>query len=739
MSNLNMEAQEGGRLVQATEVPTASQLGNRVARPLETAKVAHGTFGNFEGQQMAAEVEMKAAQQINAVVQDSMTRVGNLKIAEEDVKRQNHMIDLQAAERTARASAREKAITEGLSTDDEELAYKDNLQTNVDGLSSKYQYITKIGNEMGQRIQSFKDISHANYQNDVVIPRHVDNVKAGYMQSLDGMAKALADQTVNETNPETVGRLVNDHKASLYALTHSPQFVAVWGAAGAEEQYNKRVKADITDSITNVIIRDPKMAVEMLRNTTGDAATDPLFDMDSSLRRDLLYQASRENSVRVAEAKAALKEQQDKNEVAMTFDILDGKLSGVKGRNAIQKAWLAGEIDQSHAEKLSTKIQMEEDRRERRSQVAEEKNRKAAEKREALLSPTIDAIDTGLQLDPRNASHIKSVEAYTQELLKKNPNASPADQLKIMTDVTQKTGVAPRMLTSFVSQQITSKDPKLATAGAQTLQYIADKAPNVIHNLNPEVVSKATQISVGVPPEQAQLNIERTRQLTKDQTAEYTKVAKTANAKIEAAIKNTFGISRKDITPEAYGHARDLFESQLVMAGGNVEAALESTKGLMRKSYGVSHLTGKPTLMFNAPEGANGKTDWMTKQFADDLKPLNIKPEQVVLQNKPGSDGQYYLYAKNDQGVVTGHLVNPQTGVPLTWEPDSQAAAKQAQEAELAEARKKREDYLKANPERPAMPAPEVPFAKQKSAKDMVKPLNTPIRTNFGSFTSENE
>lgn len=739
MSNLNMDAQDGGRLVQAAEVPTATNLGNRVARPIETAKVVRGTFGDASGEQLAADVEMKAAQQVNAIAQDGITKLTNLQVAEEEVKRQNHMIELQTAERNARAAAREKAMTEGLSTDDEHLAYKDALQANIDNVNGKYSYMTKIGNEMGQRVQMFKDNANANYVNDVVVPRHVDNVKAGYMQSLEWMGKQMSDLMAGEKNPEAVGRLLADYKNQLFTITHSPQFVAVWGAASAEEQYRKRLTQDVTDAIASVVNTDPKVAVEMLRNQTGDAKTDPLFELDPSVRRELLYQAERERSSRDAEAKAALKERQDKVEVAMTFDLVDGKLSGAKGRAAIHRAWENGEIDQGHAERLVTKWQMQEDRRERAAQAASERAQRAAEKRQILLQPSFDAIETGLQLDPRNPSHVKSVEAYTQELLKQNPKASESDKLKILTDVTNKTGVAPRALTSYVTQQITSKDPKMAVVGTQVLSQLADKAPNIIHNLNPEVVSKATQISVGVPPEQAQSNIERNRQLSKDQQAEYQKVAKTAYPKLESAIKGTFGISRKDITPEAYGHAKELFESQLVMSGGNIEAALESTKSLMRKSYGVSHITGKPTLMYMPPEGASGKTEWMTKQFAEDLKPLNIKPEQVVLQNKPGSDGVYYIYAKNEQGVVTGHLVNPQTGIPLTWSPDAQAAHKQAQEAELAAARKKREEYLSSSSMFPFLNgSPNTQTPPMKIEKAAGKRVNTGEQPQFGKFKSEN-
>lgn len=692
MSNINMNAQEGGRIVQASEVPTANNFGNRVARPVETAKVVRGTFGDASGEAMAADMEMKAAQQVAAVAQDTIKTMTNLQIAEEETQKQNHLIELQTAERNARSASRQAAIDKGLNTDEEYEEYQRQRGASIDEINAKYNYLTKVGNDVDARVQIFKEQADSVYQNEIVIPRRVDNVKTRHMQTLEMLGKQLADLMAGENNPETVGRLLSDHKKNLYEMMHSPQFIAVWGAASAEEQYQKRLTQDVVDAVASVTNTDPHAAVEMLRNQTGDIATDPLFELDPSTRRELLYQAERERSSRDAETRAKLKEEQDANEFALFMDITQGKLSGNSGVATVYKARMENRIDQGHAERLISKLEMDADRRERRAQAAEERAARAAEKRDLLLSPVRDALELGLPLDPKNPSHVKSVEAYAQELIKKSGNANAVE---VMTELTTKTGVAPRMLTSAIHGLVSSKDPKQSIQGTQILAQIAEKAPNIIHQLNDETVSKANQINLGVHPEQAQLLIERARTLTKEQKEEYKKIGTKALPKLETELKNTFGVSKKDVTPEAYGHARDVFQDQLILSGGNVDAALESTKALVRKSYGVSYLTGTPTLMFNAPEGAAGKTDWMTQQFATDLKGLGLKPEQVRL--KANADGSYDLFAVRN-GVVTGHVVDPNTGKKLTWEPDQAAAAKQVRDAQLAEAQKKREEYLSAKP-----------------------------------------
>lgn len=734
MSNLNMNAQDGGRVVQATDVPTATGLGNRIARPLETAKVVRGTFGDASGEMAAAEAQMKAAQQVNAVVQDSAQRLANLQIAEEESNKQLYQQEWHVKEKEARASSRQKAIDEGLDTDGEQQAYLDARAQLTDPLRDKYKFSTRVGNDIEQRVQLWGNSADAEYTDKVVVPRRVDNIKAGHLQALEGWGKALADSVATEKDPVKLGQSLAENKQAVYNFVRSPQFVAVWGAAGAEQVAQKYINSMQLDAVTTMTNNDPQAAVLALRNQTGDPATDPLHELDPSVRRQMLYQAEKEASSRAAEQKALIKEKQDKREAELTMAIVTGELSGNKGVAVLHKAWTSGEIDQSHFERGITKLQMEADRRERRAQAAADRAARAAEKRDLLLAPARDAIEMGLPLDPKNPSHVKSAEAYAQAMMASNPKA---DKLQVLIDVTQKTGVAPRSLTSLVYSKVNSKDPKEAVQGTQILAGLAEKAPNVIHSLNEDTVSKANQIAIGVHPEQAQANIERMRSLTKEQKEEYKKLGMKHMDSLQKELKNSFGLKKGEVTPEAYGHARDLFQDQLIMSGGNVEAAMESTKALMRKSYNVSHLTGKPTLMFNAPEGAGGKSEWMTTQFANDLKGIGLKPEQVRL--KANAEGSYDMYVINN-GVATGYVTDPKTGRKLTWEPDQEAAAKQVRESQLAEAKKKRDEYLNQKPN-PLTAGVSV------SGSDVsnfvprgVKPssqLNTTEQPQFGKFKSE--
>lgn len=687
MSNLNMNPQEG-RLVQATEEPVANSMGNKVARPIETAKMAPGTMGNFQGEIDAARAQAQTAQQVNAMVQDTATRMVNLQVAEEESKKQLYEIDWHTKEREARQTAREQAISHGLDTDGEQAVYQMERDKRTSELKDKYTFTTKVGNDIEQRNQLWTDRANSDYVSNVVEPRRVDAVKGNLIRSLTDWSKQVTDQVAQDGDPVKGGELMKQTTAEMQAYLRQPQMVAVFGVAGVEDLAKKFVGEMQIDAVTTIANKNPDQAVSMLRNETGDPTTDPLHGMDSSVRRQALYTAEKELSARRADEARKLKEMQDKNEFELSYAITTNQVSGNTAVAQIKKMRDDNLIDQGHAEGLMTKVENRMERQARAAEAARARAEHAAEKQALLYQPVRDALETGLPLDPKNPSHVKSVDAYATALIAKDPKNASSTLLQL----TQQTGVAPKVLRSQIYGLVNSKDPKEAVQGTQLLATVANVAPNVIHSMTDETVSKAHQIEMGVHPDQAQLNIERVRTMPKDQVEAYRKLADSKLDKINGAIKNTFGISKKDVGPEAYGAYREILRDQLVMTGGNMDAAITATNSLMRKSYGVSHLTGKPTLMFNAPEGANGATEWMNKQFKTDLSTIGLKPEQVQL--KANTQGTYDLVAVNEQGVATGYVVDSKTGRRQTWEPDHESAAKQQRDADIATAAKKREEYL---------------------------------------------
>lgn len=733
MSNLNVNAQEG-RLVEATQTPIAANMGNKVVSPIETAKMDRGTMGDFSGELEAARTQAETAKQLSNVINDSATRMLNLQMAEEESKKSLYELDWHTRERDARNTAREIAVKDGLDTDGEQAVYQMERDKQTDELKDKYSFVTKVGNDIEQRAQLWTDRANTDYMDTVVEPRRVDAVKGNMVRSIQEWSKNTVDQVAQETDAAKSAKLIQSTTARIQEYVRSPQMVAVFGQAATEDMAIKAIREMQVDTTAVMTNKDPESAVAFLRNETGDPETDVLYGMDPSTRRQALYQAEKENSTRIAEKNRQIKETQDKNEFEMSYKISTGQMSGPAATAEIYKARNAGLIDQSHAERLIDKNEARAERMERRAEAAAARQDKKEEKQRAILQPVNDAIETGMQLDPKNPSHVKSVNAYASAVMAKNPGK----ETEVLLKITQQTGVAPKVLSSQVYGLINSKDPKQAVQGTQLLASIAETAPGIVHSMTDETISKAHQIELGIHPDQAQLNIERVRSLTKEQQADYKKLADSKADKITSSLKDTFNISSKDITPEAHGAYRDLLKDQLVMTGGNMDAALTATNSIMRKSYGVSYLTGKPTLMFNAPEGTNGKTDWMTQQLKDDLSELNLKPEQVQL--RANHEGTYDLIALDDKGVAKGYLTDPATGHRQTWKPDQESVMKKQREA-LAEEIKKQNDAQ-------AIEAEQRRAAYLKHAKDIAdtqavvssawKPKQTnntnDIQTAFGRF-----
>lgn len=688
MANLNMESQKGN-LLHATEVPT-TKLGQIVARPTETAKVQDGTFGNFRSDLAAANIDMEQAKQIAPLVNDSILRAQNLQIAEEDAKKSVYHLDWQTAEREARQAAKEIAADQQLDTDAEHEVYKDELANRTSQVDQKYTFYTRVGNDIAARRDAWMRNAQSDYIKDVVEPRRVEKVKATTFQVLAGWNKALSDGLAQESDASKVAQALMENKAAVQTYLRQPQMIAVFGADQVEKMAAKTVNDMFLDAISLMTNQNPEGMIKLLRNATGDSRTDVFFELDPSMRRQVLYQAEKELSIRRAEAKAELKERQDKNEVQLTFDIVSGKLSGNAGISKVLKMYQDGEIDQSHVERAMTKFQIQADRAERRAEAAAARSERARERENAILQPIRDSLETGLPLDPNNAQHVKSVNVYAAAVMAKDPKNAEGNVKQIIA----KTGVVPTAVHSQVYGLVNSKDPKEVKAGVSLFNTIVSLAPNATKAFNETTLTKVHQINAGVSPEQAQLNADQARRYTPEQKAEMRKPITTNATKIDKTLAEVFGVKAKNIPTEVKGAMKELLHEHIILSGGDFDIALISASAALKNSYGLSTLSGKPQIMYNPPEGRGGETTWMNEQYKKDLDGIGLKPEQVRLT--ANAQGSWDLIAVNENGVPVGYVTSKETGKKLVWTPDYDANIKEQKARDEAETKRRNEEVLKA-------------------------------------------
>lgn len=693
MSNLNMNEQQGGRLVQATDTPIATGLGNRVSRAQDSTKVDARSFADASGEMAMAKAQEQAAQQVSSVVQDGMARVTNLKIAEEETKKQLYEVDWHTKEAQARTDSKQQALDQGLDTDGEHALYQDLRAKSVGELQDKYAFHTKVGNDIQQRAQLWGDRADSDYVSSVVVPRHVDAFKANTMKLLDSRSQQLATTVAQETDPTKIGQAIQANVNAINETMSSPQNIAVFGAAGAAAEAKKRVDEATKDAVVTMITRDPQSAIDMLRNQTGDPSTDPLHAIDPSQRQQLYYIAEKERSTRKAEAAAVLKETQDKNEVELIFAIDKGQLRGAAAMNYIEKQYRAGNIDQSHAEKSMTRVTNNMERDRRSAEARAERAQRLADKREVLMAPVRASLEMGMQLNPNDIGHVKSVNAYADSALAQSPKATPQEKVATLTDIAVKTGVVPTSLKNGLYQMIHSDDPKVVVQGSQIIEGIRAKAPNAHKSFDDETSSISTQVRLGIPPKQAATNIQMSRTMAPEAVKTYETNAGKDFPKAFKSMAKELGLSDKDVPIEVSAGIREIYVNQYKMTGGNREAAQAATLDIASKTYGMSHVTGKPTMMYNPPEGANGPNPLIDKQLKTDLSSFGLTPDKVKLT--ANGHGSYDILVLNDKGAVSGYLVDSNTGKKQVWAFDQDKAMKEVIAAQVAEAQKKRDEYLK--------------------------------------------
>jgi hypothetical protein len=441
------------------------------------------------------------------------------------------------------------------------------------------------------------------------------------------------------------------------------------------------------DTIATLAERNPEDLKSLdqlktaLRSTTGDPATDPFFELDPSTRRTMVDQVEREYIRRQSENDRKTKEFQREHEHTVSMKIINGELTGPRAIATLEQMQYEGKISPGKQEQLTRDLVAKQERDQRAREHAADRAERKAEKRAAELQPAIDAEKYEVQGDPRDAKYVKAVNLRWEETVRNDPKADPIEFSK-------RYNVVPKPYLAAVRMRVMSDDPKRAAQGAMELATLQSVVPNVQHQVSTEVANKGIMLVNGMDNAQAQANVQRARNLTPAQQQAYKDDAKPELDKADRELAKAFPNVR--VTNAAVGKYRELYPAQLIAYGGDKEAAREATLLHVRKNFGITNLTGKNELMLNPPGGVGGTPEWVSGDYKETLKSVNLKPEDTQPPEWNAREGGYRVLLKNGKPVI-----DPETKQPAIWYPDSEAHAKKLNDAEMAKAKKAREEELK--------------------------------------------
>ena len=306
-----------------------------------------------------------------------------------------------------------------------------------------------------------------------------------------------------------------------------------------------------------------------------------------------------------------------------------------------------------------------------------------------------------LRVDPYEADGKKTVDNVFSELTK----SVPAEQLQATTeDIVQQTGIVPKAALNAIRGGLTSQNVAEVQAAAQSAQRLSTVDPAALSRRDggKEVQDAADDFShyvnnLNMTPEQAARRLMESRdpQKQRDRKALEPLAKEFIKERQDDDLGSMFDDSflgwrsNPDI---GFSPAQEagikaeyiaIAEDEFYRANGDAELAKNRAMETMKRLYGVTNLTGSPTVIKHPPEkhwpklrhsGGNSKQDWhyARQQLEADLKELapNIDMGSVQLVTTPGTDAMvkrgelpgYAVLYKDENGVlqsIPGQLWRP--------------------------------------------------------------------------------
>lgn len=690
--------QQDGRIVQATEVPKTG-MGTDIARPLETQKVGRASFGDYSGDMEMAQV----VKQVGSMAEDFGKKMLNLKVAEENDQLQRMMEEIDTAEKQSQIESKSAALEQGVSVEEMAAMYQTRREEAVMGIKDKYKFETMVGNDVDQRLANLSDRYNTDYEARVVMPARVEKVKAGQVETIKEMQKNLSLGMSMYDNPIDQAAELKSYVEKVSAFTSNPAVVAVFGDVGAMDLRERAITDATRDAVTEMVIKDPELMVNLLGTPTGDPATDAFFGMDPSLRKTLLNTAtSHRNTVR-AEEKRLVREQQDEVQAQLSMAIArrDPEMMGPQGMNKIAKLIQDNVIADRNGAALYSQIatiqrQKEEDaqraadRRVRQQEIAARKQEKAQEKRD-------DLVDRAFSGDKGAANRL-----WVQE--ESRIAALPAaQQIKATMEFVQGTGVIPRGVESDISRNIFSTDKKLSEGAIAMAKRLKEDAPVAYEQMDQWIKAR---VSLGErhPPEQANKIIEANRRMTKDQ---HTAVKAMVDSQMKSTPPSTVLADLFDtkpgVIPPALGGEYKSRVAELALITSDIPTAQKmAAEELRAKGWGVTSVGGRDKMQYKPIEVQTvneykGDPEAAVEHFETEIvKPHNLPKGKYTTQwvgTNEATGKDVWLVVNTD----TMQAYKDSTGQPLAWEADysTSPAAQRATAAGAKEQKKAKWEQFK--------------------------------------------
>lgn len=263
------------------------------------------------------------------------------------------------------------------------------------------------------------------------------------------------------------------------------------------------------------------------------------------------------------------------------------------------------------------------------------------------------ALNGSAVLDPKNPDDVKAVNGFfnrnvAPQLAQLRVPFAGADRDKARAGVTEfvmRTGIMPDPVKRTIRGGLRSGSPQFRVTAADMIDRLSESAPYVLNDFSVEDIalgkSIAQSVRDGMPPEEAIKladDMQRIPTEVKDLRRQRMR-ARVGNGQsmVEQASGRALGSMQRSTLGYILGYPsvtvgdaataefRRMFEEAYVLTGDE-QQAYDSASAVFKRSWGVSNISGQPTLTKNAPEKLYGVLDhgaddgaWIRQQLVNDV------------------------------------------------------------------------------------------------------------------------
>lgn len=287
-------------------------------------------------------------------------------------------------------------------------------------------------------------------------------------------------------------------------------------------------------------------------------------------------------------------------------------------------------------------------------------------KEENYQGVVLDALSGKRFLDPKDAKDRNAASTYFDKVVAPAlAQTTPLEAKNGITNYVGKTGIIPETVQGQIRGGLRSGTPDQKAGAADLLDRFSAAAPSATQDFSVEDIALGKQIAQavrdGVPAETAVEHAEEMGKLSAD-VIKRRKDELSANPSKDSEGVSAGTLSRQGtqaVIDEAQGHVwfgrptvddaalaefRRDFESAYIRTG-DYKASVEAAKSVTKRTWGITNVNGRSTLMKYAPETIYGVFDkgirdsgWIKKQLYEDVVPPLSKG---VMSNGmlPGHEG----------------------------------------------------------------------------------------------------